>query len=357
MAPPRSWDRDGIDKGTSALIPTPRPGGTRAKSVYGKATGYTNLDALIPLADFIGYVQEVEKVYKADSPSDILTRLRVLYYDGTAFEQLIPGAHVYDYERDTYSYDRIPRIIYQGTISDRAYKHLTAQADENGLGDNPSPYLVLPSGERVDVGHLLLGVDALLHPTSGVPYTTYNVPTIDPASWVADVGIAAVWTTVHEESGKPHPDVVNPPAKADKDVYWAKSAPTEDILGDVDSFGLYDQWQAGKKSLSELLRLYYSGSTSTPKKRWQLFCAKNDLKVVPSTGSVVTWEPSVAANWIPRINKFNNLYADGKIGTLSAVVLPGVKPSTRNWPYTPYMMNKFLDWVKRELEKELQQSP
>jgi hypothetical protein len=39
----------------------------------------TNPNAIIPIADFISYVQAVEKTYAKDSPSQILTRIRVQY--------------------------------------------------------------------------------------------------------------------------------------------------------------------------------------------------------------------------------------------------------------------------------------
>jgi hypothetical protein len=70
------------------------------------------------------------------------------------------------------------------------YRHLAARADENAVQDNPSPYLVLANGTRVDVGHVLLGLDALIHSTPAEdPFKTYQVPAIDPASWVADLGV------------------------------------------------------------------------------------------------------------------------------------------------------------------------
>lgn len=66
------------------------------------------------------------------------------------------------------------------------------------------------------------------------------MPNIDPSSWVADLAIASVWMTEHEESGSPHGDVVNPPRRTpDLNTYYDKSALVEDLLGDVDSFGLH----------------------------------------------------------------------------------------------------------------------
>src|SRR5262249_36995586 len=50
----------------------------------------SNPKALIPLAQFIQYVEAVEKAYPSDKPTDIITRIRVQYYSGLAFETLIP---------------------------------------------------------------------------------------------------------------------------------------------------------------------------------------------------------------------------------------------------------------------------
>jgi hypothetical protein len=357
---PQPWNKDKIDKGTRALIPTPTPGPTKAKPWYGSGpTGKSDPNALIPLDKLISYVEEVEKAYPKDTGSDVLTRIRVLYYNGVAFEQLIPGAHTHDIVQ-TYSEAGavlVPRLVSKNLISAEAYDHLTAHADENALGDNPSPYVVLPSGDRFDLGHLLLTVDALLHPGSGVPYTTYNVPTIDPANWVADVGIAAVWMEVHEKTGKPHDDVVNPPATADRDTYWRMSAPTEDILGDVDGFGLFRLWGKDVK-LSQVLRAYYGGGdpNKSVKKRYTTFCAAEGLAYTRS-GTTITWDPALKPKLITRVDTFNNMYADGKWGTFTTVIIPGVRPSTGSWKYTPYMLDKFLDWVKIGVEKELGATP
>lgn len=57
----------------------------------------------------------------------------------------------------------------------------------------PSPYFYDTTATRIDLGHLLLTVDALLHPRADTPYSDFPVPAIDPASWVADLGIGAVW--------------------------------------------------------------------------------------------------------------------------------------------------------------------
>ncbi|MGP1680423.1 MAG: eCIS core domain-containing protein, partial [Burkholderiales bacterium] len=45
-------------------------------------------NAVIPVEDFIKYVEAVERTYASDSPDQILTRIRQQYYSGLAFDAL-----------------------------------------------------------------------------------------------------------------------------------------------------------------------------------------------------------------------------------------------------------------------------
>lgn len=330
------------------------------RQVYGEsATGVSDPNAIISVSDFIGYVRDVESAYPGDTPTDIVSRIRVAYYSGLAFEQLIPGAHTHDIVQ-TYSSTGpvvVPRILSERRLGEDAYSHLTARADENAIGDNPSPYILLPGGKQVDLGHLLLGLDALLHPGAGEPYSTFSVPGIDPASWVADIGIAAVWMTQHEEDGEAPDDAPRAPSSPNLDTYYDVSAPEHDLLGDVDSFGVHEQWnQMAGQPLSAILEAYYIGTSSTARgadRRWQTFCAGNGLTYTRS-GNTITWGRGVIPAVQTRVNNFNDLYAAGGAGAAMAVV---VGPTRRSWPHTPAVVDKFLDWVKVHLEAELARSP
>ncbi len=330
---------------------------------HGGPTGSSDPNALIPLAGFIGYVEDVERGYPGDTPAQILTRIRTEYYSGFAFETLIPGAPYQERIGTRRVFSRQwgeevevpitrPRRIEESAVGAPAYQHLTAHADENALGDNPSPYVVMPGGNRLDVGHLLLGLDALLNPSTGSPYSNYGVPNIDPSSWVADLGIASVWMTVHEETGSPHGDVVNPPATADFDTYYNKSAPPEDLLADVDSFGARAQWNAvSGQRVSQVIRNYYcaAGSASV-QRRFQIFCAANGLSYTRS-GNSITWDPSLPPTLVARINRFNDLYNSGSFGAARAIITGGIQH--RTWPRTSAVVQRFLAWVKQNLEAEL----
>jgi hypothetical protein len=333
---------------------------------YGGGTGVTDPKALIPVAKLIEYVSAVETAYSSDTSEEIITRLRIQYYDGAAFQSLIPDAH-YD---DTYWFLNpdihwsVSRRMDKGTVdavNAEAYDHLAAHADENGKGDNPSPYVVMPDGSRIDLGHMLLGLDALIHPRVGDPYSAYGIPSIDPSSWVADLGIAAVWMTQHQEKGS-----TDSPVKLtspDLDAYYRMSAPTGDLLGDVDSFGMHDEYMSGGRGtkLSVLLRKYYLGTATEPagvKKRWQTFATKNGLRYARS-GSSITWDASVRAMAITRVDTFNDMFDAGMIGSVwqTVVVRGGGSVTRRSWPHTPAVVDKFLTWVKSQLETELASAP
>ena len=236
-------------------------------------------------------------------------------------------------------------------LGQTAHRHLTARADENGVGDNPSPYVLLLSGEQVDIGHLLLGLDALLHPRTTVPFSAYGVPNIDATGWVADVGMASVWTTRHAE-GEPDPRVSRRLPLPDRDAYYLMSAPDADLLGDVDVFAMRAQWAlAAGQPLSAALRAYYLGRKGRPpgmRWRWRAFASVNRL-AYRRAGGRVAWDPAWWPGWVRRIDRFNNVYGAGVGGSLWGTL---TRPTSRAWPETPYMLTAFLAWARPLLEAE-----
>ena len=225
-----------------------------AAGPWSSAAVLTGSEAVIPVDRFVAYVEEAERAFPEDSPADLLSRMRNTYYSGFLVSQLLPDSRAHG-GRTLHGNPRLGRT---------AHRHLTARADENGVGDNPSPYVLLPSGEQVDVGHLFLGLEALLHPRTTVPFSAYGVPNIDATGWVADVGMASVWTTRHAE-GAPDPRVSRRLSAADRDAYYLMSAPDADLLGDIDVFAMRAQWAlAAGQSLSAALRAYYLGRPGRP---------------------------------------------------------------------------------------------
>ena len=346
-------------------------------------TGKHNPRAIIGLDVFIGLVKYVEKAYPMDSPEQILTRIRNLYYSSASpgFAGLLPNAPNYELRAEGLNQVRpVPpflppnpfalgqlRVVRKRDLRDpKIYDRLTAQADENtgrgaGYGDNPSPYIQLQNRKVVDVGHLLLTLDALLHPGSVRPYSDYKVSTIDSASWLADVAIAAMWVTTHLRDKRPNDQappgikLSRPPKTSQLDEYYKASAPESDLLGDVDGFGLYELYEKMKSEqpLSEVLRDYYVGTQGKPagvNQRWLTFCRINAFVTVQ--GNQVIWEPraELLKDLIARANNFLNLFAAGRGGGVRTITEGWL--NNEKWLYLPYMFNKFLDYVATNLKNE-----
>ena len=309
---------------------------------WARAAALTGPQAVVPVDQFVAYLEEAERAFPGDSPADLLSRVRNTYYSGFLVSQLLPDARAHG-GRTLHGNPRLGRA---------AHRHLTARADENGVGDNPSPYVLLRSGEQVDIGHLFLGLEALLHPRTTVPFSAYGVPNIDATGWVADVGMASVWTTKHAEGG-PDPRVSRQLPAADRDAYFLMSAPEADLLGDIDVFAVRAQWAlAAGQPLSAALRAYYLGRPGRPpgiRWRWRAFASVNRLAYTRASGRI-TWDPAWWPGWVRRIDRFNDVYGAGVGGSLWGTL---TRPASRAWPETPYMLGLFLAWAQPRLEAEL----
>jgi hypothetical protein len=314
----------------------------RTANLWPSAAALTGPEAIIPVDRFVAYLEEAERAFPDDGPADLLSRVRNTYYSGFLVSQLLPDSRAHG-GRTLHGNPRLGRT---------AHRHLTARADENGPGDNPAPYVLLPSGEQVDIGHLFLGLEALLHPRTTVPFSAYGVPNIDATGWVADVGMASVWITKHVE-GAPDPRVSRPLPVPDRDAYYLMSAPDADLLGDVDVFAMRAQWAlAAGQPLSAALRAYYLGRPGRPpgmRWRWRAFASVNRLAYHRSGGRIA-WDPGWWPGWVRRIDRFNDVYGAGVGGSLLGTL---TRPARRAWPETPYMLALFLDWTQPLLEAEL----
>jgi hypothetical protein len=309
---------------------------------WSRHAALTGPEAVVPADRFVAYLEEAERAFPQDSPADLLSRIRNTYYSGFLVSQLLPDSRAHG-GRTLHGNPRLGRT---------AHRHLTARADENGVGDNPSPYVLLPSGEQVDIGHLFLGLEALLHPRTTVPFSAYGVPNIDATGWVADVGMASVWTTKHAE-GDPDPRVSRRLPVADPDAYFLMSAPDADLLGDIDVFAVRAQWAlAAGQPLSAALRAYYLGHPGRPpgiRWRWRAFASVNRL-AYRRAGGHIAWDPAWWPGWVRRIDRFNDVYGAGVTGSLWGTL---THPASRAWPETPYMLAVFLAWAQPLLEAEL----
>ena len=299
------------------------------------------------LDDFIEALQDAASANSADTDAQFLTRLRQLYYPGTdpdglsfrevAFDRLLPDA--------PFKFaDGSRRILTPAGMNPLFFARLAQHAPENPTPakplDNPSPYLIDATGSRVDIGHVLLTLDALLHPRAASPYSDFGVPAIDPASWIADLGIAAVWT---EQNGVPDAPRVLPPlvpsGNPDFDGYFAMSAPDPDLLGDVDGFNIASSWLVGQSLSSAIIRYYVDGDTAPGvyRQRFRTFMTTLFGTFDPDAPTLT----SSVKFWTPRVDRFNDLFAAGAIGSILSLT----PPPPKSWQFSADALAKFFQWL------------
>ena len=156
-------------------------------------------------------------------------------------------------------------------------------------------------------------------PRTTVPFSAYGVPNIDATGWVADVGMASVWTTRHAR--RPDPRVSRPLPAADRDAYYLMSAPDADLLGDVDVFAMRAQWAlaAGQPSRPPCAPTTWAARGGRPgmRWRWRAFASVNRL-VYRRSGGRIAWDPDWWPGWVRRIDRFNDVYGAGVGGSCGA---------------------------------------
>jgi hypothetical protein len=310
--------------------------------------------AKIPIDELIALIASVEAAYPAASPRNILTQVRLLYYSDFAFGQLIPEA------QGTQVLTPAGRSIDKAPAATVA--RLKEKADENGSQDNPSPYFVSGSDE-IDLGHVVLGLEALLSANVGAPFSVYSVPRLDPASWIADLGIACVWARDGTAKGTVSPEatakMINTHAATlssgtppEPEPWFVCSAPRQDLIGDVDFFGLHLEWD-GTKKLSEVFTAYYKGAGLAA--RWTRF--KTHAQNSWAFGTPPS--PPIA----DRVDRFAQLFAAGAFGAAGSTLAAGAasavdaalspfgvhplnpSPARITFPKTPAYITRFMTWV------------
>ncbi|GIH03974.1 hypothetical protein Rhe02_20410 [Rhizocola hellebori] len=314
-------------------------------------------EGVIPLDQLVKDIAAVEAAYPVDDPHRILTRIRSLYYSGVRWNSAFPEQRARDVYPSMMTIDQAPQDA-QTRLKSQAveYKPLNIK--------NPSPFILLPGGERIDFGHLVLGAEAILHPRIEDPYTSYGVSGLDITGWIADVGIASVWQTRAEEAAdpqrteqnlSPHPQAPKSSQRLTGDDYWNISASPEDLLGDVDTHGFTENLKPGKNmKLSQALSSFYDPKTGGVRKRFQTFCSAYGITYQVDAAKTVTWLEDWKPAMIKRIDNFNDLYNAGE-RTAHLALSPGTDQRRRTWPRTPEMLNRFLAWLKPRLESELKQ--
>jgi peptidoglycan hydrolase-like protein with peptidoglycan-binding domain len=296
------------------------------------------------LDDFLEAVQAAEQANGGDSADEFVTRLRQLYYPGTdpdgldfreaKFDQLLPNAPIR-------LLDGRRRILTPHNLPQAFFQRLSARAPENPTPsrplDNPSPYFFDATGTRIDLGHVILTVDALRHPGAGAPYTDFGIPEFDVASWPADLGIAAVWAEKDGEPEAPTRLPRLPNGEPDFDGYYLMSAPEPDLIGDIDGVHIARLFPAASLA-SALVPYYLDGETAPGLYRWRF---RMFLTTLFGTDAPLESDLTAAITaWTPRIDRFNDLFSIGP-----AQALFGSTPPPRSWIYTQDALATFLQWL------------
>lgn len=307
----------------------------------------------LSLDDFLEALQAAEQANSGDTVEEFITRLRQLYYPGTdpdgltvreaAFDHLLPDAPI------TLP-DGSRRLLTPTGMDPILFGRLAMHAPENPTPghplDNPSPYFYDATATRIDLGHVMLTIDAILHPRADSPYADFGVPAIDPASWVADLGIGAVWA---EQDGVPDAPTVlprKPDGGADLDGYYQMSAPTADLIGDIDGFNIAAGMLAGATMPSTVVRYYVDGDTAPGlyRQRFRMF-------VTSLLGTGLPDAPELAAGvatWTPRVDRFNDLFAMGAFGALLTLT----PPPPKKWKFSADVIAMFLQMLMDQLAIE-----
>ena len=172
------------------------------------------------------------------------------------------------------------------------------------------------SGEQVDIGHLFLGLEALLHPARPCPSRPTACPTsTPPAGWPT-----SAWprSGPPSTSRAPRPEGVAPLPAPDRDAYYLMSAPDADLLGDVDVFAMRAQWAlaAGEPSRPPCAPTTWAARGGRPA------CAgaggRSPRSTVSPTAGPAAGSPGTRRwpGWVRRIDRFNDVYGAGVGGSL-----------------------------------------
>jgi len=301
-------------------------------------------DAQIGIDDMLQYLALLENVYSSsdnDSFINFCTRVRVHSY-GTSNSNLGQAAKyvVFQWALPDANYSEgLPNPLARRNLStwtglfmekdkkeqfNIAIRRITSHANENGVQDNPSPYLIVKKPhqtdpnvvDEIDFGHLLLGFEALYYSfsatssnydvtnitgynggtikrTAGIPvngyceggasdkgqtgigdgFRKYNVyHPYDLCGLIGDIGIASSDYFSHKHLGI-HPDSNKSgyPELPNLDRYFEYEAPDADLLSDIDAIGLWYAFNTLEANpgavperilLTDIFTLFYKGESA-----------------------------------------------------------------------------------------------
>ena len=239
----------------------------------------SNPDAIFSYTKLITLVMEIEYYYSSNTPEQNIAKLSNQYYginnalftfeNKVAFERTIPNSDD-KFHLVNFGLKELPRNI--NRLSNLSKKQLAARGDENSIADNPSPFFIDHAQNKIDLGHLMFGLDGLIYSYADTGYNYKNfqiTKSNDLTGYVADVFTAAAERRIFNQYGRQklgrgkfyYPDVDDP------NRFYDISASEADLYGDIDPFGIYRAWKFFKNPANFITYKLNNGiDSSTPLK-------------------------------------------------------------------------------------------
>jgi hypothetical protein len=317
----------------------PEPEFPQALQMYNSRTAWVTGDAVkgfISLGDFLQFVHAFEKeeyVQNMDLKARI-THLRQMYSETELESDRILGT-----KPGRRSVDDRPSIsgLYQ-----MLKKSMTG--------------VVLPNGEAVDAGHIILTLDAYNQPDreAEVHWSNQDAGSSRAAaSWSGDVGAAVGdYLLQHQQDNL---------QEVDWDLaewHFEKSAPYDDLMGNIDGVGmqqLSSKKEGGYDSIFQLIMAYYG-----VEKEGEAQIIKDHRKLGLSTvlKSYGFKEPT---NLLTQAGPYSKMYLDArklgeiwfrkgqpKLGLIADKVTPWVPGSYPVWVFNEQNLNAVTDMMMRK---------
>ncbi len=186
------------------------------------------------ITDYVTLVRALEATFPGATPEETLTRLREVYYGRpwstsrtSQWQDVLAGAPTPGDPRSA-----------AGSGPGSLFEALRTSQE------------LMAGGQRVDIGHMLTGLEAFLRPSSSVeievtgPNPVVGMPNTEFATWGGDLGSAAGQAVVDRDLGR----TVLP----DRD-YFTTYADADDLEGNLDAYGVH-QGAAASGGVARMLR-------------------------------------------------------------------------------------------------------
>jgi hypothetical protein len=208
------------------------------------------------MRDFIALVRRVEAAYGNLPWQDVVTRIRKEYYPGPrgGIDRGLMTSVTWDDlidEREDSPGLAVPPVAMADVAAIRHRKVVTTD-----------------SGESIDIGHVLTGVDSFNFPGVAGSFARHDMEGPAAATWSGDVGSAlAGWA-----NDAPLDDA----SAATKLKFYDRLASRSDMLGDVDALAIAHgpniNLPAGAPLSQRLEAFYQAAPASGPAQRFHSFC-------------------------------------------------------------------------------------